>query len=85
MKKYRNKPEVIDAVQVPARGYAYSDEIVELVKTQNWGYYDDGIMIDARDGSMLASPGYFIIRKQDGSYDTCSPYVFAATYEETVN
>lgn len=84
MKKYRKKPVVIDAIQVPDRGADPSGALIDLVQEQGWVGDDDGILIKTLEGDMLASPGDYIIRGVKGEYYPCKPDIFAATYDEVV-
>lgn len=81
MQKFRKKPVVIEAVQVPARGEEPTEELIELVQTQDWIGDDEGIGINTLEGAMVASPGDWIIKGVSGEYYPCKPDFFAKTYE----
>ena len=84
--KFRKKPVVIEAVQVPM-----SDQVAEHGLVIGWflshgfdGYYiadDKGYDIKTLEGTMHASPGDWIIRGVKGEFYPCKPDIFAATYE----
>jgi hypothetical protein len=94
MAKYRKKPVVIEAVRVPMREYAdppmVFDEIPEWLseavrtgvilaefRSEDYWYF----IIETLEGSMLATPGDWIIRGVKGELYPCKPDIFAATYE----
>ena len=82
MRKYRKKPIVISAIQVPALGKEPSDALIILVQLEGWEGNDTGIIIPTLEGNMIASPGDYIIKGIKGEYYPCKPDVFNATYDE---
>jgi hypothetical protein len=85
--KYRKKPVVIDAIKLP-------DEITAKTADSIWDFveqsvglvppiriFSTGVEIDTLEGTMVASPGDYIIRGVKGEYYPCKPDIFAATYE----
>lgn len=92
--KYRKKPVVIESIKVPHHEYSDDPFIFEEVpewldaacrsgvitprmKSEDYWYYE----IKTLEGSMLASPGDFIIQGVKGELYPCKPDIFAATYE----
>lgn len=86
--KYRKKPVVIEAVQVPVDpSHLSGHEIV-------WGFFyhhryegfavaaDKGYDIQTLEGVMHASPGDWIICGVKGEMYPVKPDIFEATYEE---
>ena len=88
MPKFRKKPVVIEAMQVPNGA---SDEAmilhgalgVWLGAGGNWNMIDERGAIDIHtlEGTMRAAPGDWIIRGVKGELYPCKPDIFEATYE----
>lgn len=90
MLKYRKKPVVIEAVQ-------WDGTVEKATKVIDWvlagggtARYDDDpggphiaphIAIDTLEGTMLARPGWWVIRDVEGEHYACHPDIFAAIYE----
>ena len=91
MPKFRKRPVVIEAMQVPATCDIGEDMI-------NWGRLAEwlslsnrswkatsgsrpGVEITTLEGVMLASPGDWIIRGVANEIYPCKPDIFEATYE----
>lgn len=83
MKNYTKKPVTISAIQVPARGEEPSEDLIDLVHSQNWEGDDEGILITTLEGDMLASPGDYIIRGLKGEYYPCKPDIFEMSYDSS--
>lgn len=84
MPRYRKKPVEIEAFQVPPEGDNCSDEMVEFLNRSGrdmQSEYDGSIAIFTPEGTMVASPGDWIIRGVKGEYYPCKPDIFEATYE----
>lgn len=84
MGKYRKKPVVIDAVQLPTTAGVLSEEIVSFLISADWWYSTDdtnAIVIHTLEGDMIASPGDWIIRGVNGEFYPCKPDIFEQTYE----
>ena len=83
-KQYRKKPVVIQAIQFTGDN---AKEIFEWIES-----FDPTLpagvstrkelVIETLEGSMIAPPGWFIIRGVIGEFYPCDPDVFAQTYEE---
>ena len=83
MPKFRKKPVVIEAIQLPLDP---TDDDVMAVHTfmgaADWSSDRDcGIAINTLEGTMRADPGDWIIRGIKGELYPCKPDIFAATYE----
>lgn len=92
--RYRKKPVVIEAVQVPVWDGTSSivrfvDECVAIAEWCSGSSHmmdppagvKSGIHIPTLEGTMIASPGDWIIRGVQGEFYPCKPDIFAATYE----
>lgn len=95
--KYRKKPVVIEARQVPTEKDADADIVKYLedcIDLAEWcggksfmmgGYFEDDddyrIEIPTLEGVMKASPGDFIIKGVQGEFYPCKPDIFRETYE----
>jgi hypothetical protein len=83
--KYRKKPVVIDAMQLPPIGEPASEELIEFLHLAGDGVifsdYDGGVAITTLEGTMRGDPGDWIIRGVKGELYPCKPDIFAATYE----
>ena len=86
--KYRKKPVVIDAWQLPdgknadlqLGGWAVAPPWVRgIVYVAEDG--NNHIDIKTLEGTMRASPGDWIIRGIKGEFYPCKPDIFEATYE----
>ena len=93
MEKYRKKPVVIEAVRWTGENLA---EVLAFTgKHPDWYKWfdsfehyeahvraDDSVFkIKTREGTMVASPGDWIIKGVAGEFYPCKPDIFAATYE----
>jgi len=87
MPKFRKKPVVIEAVQVPTEradaGWTDAIHFLESSKTRWKGGNSKpmGFTIHTLEGDMRADPGDWIIRGVKGEFYPCKPDIFAATYE----
>lgn len=80
MAKFRKKPVVIEAFQY--RAGEQDDSLAGDVIAGNVRYPEDGTMlIRTLEGTMIASPGDWIIRGLKGELYPCKPDIFAVTYE----
>jgi hypothetical protein len=79
--KYRKKPIEIEAVQWTGSN---ADEIEEFIG-QVWKAAPDRIRINTPEGTMVATPGDWIIRGVAGELYPCKPDIFEQTYEPVDN
>lgn len=84
--KYRKKPVVIEAMQLPPADADASTALVDWLHTfddtVSWESGRDGsIEILTLEGTMRADPGDWIIKGVQGEMYPCKPDIFAATYE----
>lgn len=92
--KFRKKPVVIEAMRVPANsegteyewgelagwlGLHNADFMVEAIRREDGGGH--AIQLRTLEGTMLASPGDYIIRGVAGEFYPCKPDIFEATYD----
>ena len=81
--KYKKKPVVIDACLYdhPAT-FHYPDWLLEAAcRGEVLTREDDGLSIKTLEGTMVATPGDWIIRGVAGEIYPCKPDIFEATYE----
>lgn len=96
MAKYRKRPVVVEAFQVPM---SFGDQLTREARKQAfeafcdwarsagfksafWESQGDGsVVIPTLEGTITAQPGDWIIRGVAGEFYPCKPDIFAATYE----
>lgn len=86
MAKYRKRPVVIDAIQLPSEDSDVSSKFIktlhEFLHGCQWSSdRDAGIAIRTLEGDMRADPGDWIIKGVKGEFYPCKPDIFAATYD----
>lgn len=84
MGRYRKKPVVIEAMQLPPSGEDASQELVDFLHHIDlWEQSDKhgSIIIHTLEGQMTADPGDWIIRGVNGEHYPCKPDIFEKTYE----
>lgn len=87
MSKFRKRPVVIEAMQVPATQtdadlIAWGSLGAWLGAGGPWQLDDSGnVAIHTLEGTMLAKPGDWVIRGVQNELYPCRPDIFAATYE----
>ena len=86
--KFRKKPVVIEAMQVPSNeSLDFSEWVEKTMELEEWmgdinaTLSRTGIHIPTPEGVMTASPSDWIIRGVKGEYYPCKPDIFEATYE----
>ena len=82
--KFRKKPVVIEAVQLPKDGEYPTQNCIDFLHgmTRDWEQdRDGGIVIHTLEGDMKASPEDWIIKGIQGEFYPCKPDIFAQTYE----
>lgn len=83
--KFRKKPVVIDAYQLPATGEDVPESFHEWCEEVGFEHFESGrhesLIIPTLEGTMEASPGDWIIKGVAGEFYPCKPDIFAATYE----
>jgi hypothetical protein len=85
MPKFRKKPVVVEAVQF-TRDWKAPPWVREAMDDYRIGYSTSAhsapqLWIKTLEGSMVASPGDWIIRGVKGEIYPCKPVIFALTYE----
>lgn len=84
--KFRKKPVVIEAFQLPAAGDSDAERFLawaDKVGFENWNSArDEGLDIETLEGVMRADPGDWVIKGVKGEFYPCKPDIFAATYEK---
>lgn len=85
LQRFRKKPVVIDAYQLPPAGQDVPESfddwcaLVGFVEFESGR--DEGLIIKTLEGDMTASPGDWIIMGVNGEFYPCKPDIFAKTYE----
>jgi hypothetical protein len=82
--KYRKKPIVIEAIQLPAEEDTNVDPFIDWADEHGLEYTserDGSIGIETLEGVMTGSPGDWIIKGIKGEFYPCKPDIFAASYE----
>lgn len=86
MAKYRKKPAVIEAVQLPPKGDYNLDSFHTWCDEVGFTDYESGrdetLIIPTLEGDHTAQPGDWIIRGVKGEFYPCKPDIFDATYEK---
>lgn len=84
MAKYRKKPVVIDACQLPGWGNYNLEEFMSWAEKIGFTYTsgrDETLVIHTLEGDMTAQPLDYIIKGVSGEFYPCKPDIFAKTYE----
>lgn len=82
--KFRKKPVVIDACQLPPTGDFDIEPFLTWATSMGLDYeseHDECLLIHTLEGTMTASPGDWIIRGVKGEFYPVKPDIFEATYE----
>lgn len=84
--KYRKKPVVIEACQLPQRGDHSLDHFHMWAEEVGFTDFESGrdevMIVNTLEGPLEAQPGDWIIRGIKGEFYPCKPDIFAATYEQ---
>ena len=85
MSKFRKKPVVIEAFQLPVRGDFDLDAFHDWADAHGFIDWSSGrcesIDIPTLEGTMTANAGDWIIKGVKGEFYPCKPDIFDATYE----
>jgi hypothetical protein len=86
MPKFRKKPVVIEAFQVPPEGVAVMTPIwlasaMVSHSPSVFAISGGGLTISTLEGDMRADVGDWVIKGVKGELYPCKPDIFAATYE----
>ena len=85
MAKFRKKPVVIEAMQLPNYGEQPSEELVHFINTiSEWEQYKESVIIKTFEGEMRADPLDWIIKDVQGEFYPCKPDIFEKNYEAVV-
>ena len=83
--RFRKKPVVIEAMQLPDEYEDASEELIEFLHSAGpdviMSDYGGGVEIHTLEGVMRGDPGDWIIKGVKGEFYPCKPDIFAATYE----
>ncbi len=93
--RYRKKPVVIEAMQLPVggmdSGMEHQTEIMGwmvgagMMPKEHVSIDEDGWHMETLEGTMLASWGDFIIKGIEGEFYPCKPDIFDKTYDPVVD
>ncbi len=81
--KYRKKPIVIEAIQFIGDKNKFN--VAEFFKGGGeftMRFSGEKLEIDTLEGTMIASPGDYIIKGIKGEFYPCKPDIFLASYEK---
>lgn len=80
--KFRKKPVVIEAIQIPESGTMLGEPFFNFLKDADVEFNVNGsIDINTEEGIMRGSPHDWIIKGVKGEFYPCKPDIFAATYD----
>ena len=85
--KYRKKPIIIDAIRFGGSSTAVG-QVKHWMETGEYIEYHystsdfRSMEIETLEGTMIASPGDYIIKGINGEFYPCKPDIFEKTYEE---
>ena len=84
--RFRKKPVVIEAAQVPPVHHIgsrmeFEDWLNSKRKDRGTKWSGDKLMIETLEGTMTASVGDYIICGVQGELYPCKPDIFISTYE----
>lgn len=82
--KFRKKPVVIEAMQLPPIDVDPTDDLIDFLHSadREWESGRDGtIIIHTLEGEMTGNPGDWIIKGVQGEIYPCKPDIFKATYD----
>lgn len=84
--RYRKKPIVVEAYQLPAAGEDVPDSFEQWCEEVNFHGFvsdrDEGMIVETTQGPIRADPGDWIIKGVTGEFYPCKPDAFAATYDK---
>ena len=82
---YKKKPVLIQAIQVPKKGEAKSEQFLVFMleaKQPIFCNQDGTVEIETLEGKMTANPLDYIIKGVKGEFYPCKPDIFELTYEK---
>ena len=88
MAKYRKKPVVVDAFQLPEKGDECFDPFyqwAEEVGLTNYRFSGEDVWVGVDKHSTVAEPGDWIVKGAAGNFYSCSSYDFPKIYKRTVD
>lgn len=89
MPKFRKKPVVIEAFQIPEKGEPASRALLHFLHGEDndhkWEETENGeLLIHTLEGTMTASCGDYIIKGVKGKLYPCKPDIFEETYSPEI-
>lgn len=82
MPKFRKKPVVIEAIQIPLTAdHSAHPDVVAFMGDAAWVANGCFVEIPTLEGTMTGAPGDWIIRGVEDELYPCKPDIFAKTYE----
>ena len=79
MAKYRKRPIEVEAIRW--MGYESIDAMCEFMGIKYLTWMRGELVVKTLEGTMLASPGDWIIKGVKGEFYPCKPDIFEMTYE----
>lgn len=86
--KYRKKPVIIEAMQFTEDAVDYGELdawLADQVGRDKFMFHVSphrtSLLIQTLEGTMVASPGDWVIKGVQGEFYPCKPDIFEATYE----
>ena len=86
--KYRKKPVVIEAFQLPEQGNRNENNMDDFHRwSEDNGFNydsdrDEGLVVHTLEGDHRANPSDWIIKGVKGEFYPCKPDIFEQTYEK---
>jgi len=84
MPKFKKKPVLIEAFQLPKINETCSDEMIDWLNSHDHDIESerDGVLlIHTLEGTMQANPEDWIIKGVEGELYPCKPSIFEAVYD----
>ncbi len=84
--KFRKKPVIVEAFQLPPLGVEASEELIAFLHGGDVESAHDGcVLIQTLEGTMEGRPGDWIVRGIHGEFYPVKPEIFAETYAPAVD
>lgn len=87
--KFRKKPVVIEAIQLPSKGDYELDEFFRWAEENEFTNFGSGkyetLIIPTLEGDIVVQPLDWIIKGVNGEFYSCKPDIFEKSYEPVSN
>lgn len=88
MGKFRKRPIVIEAMQLPPSGEDATEELITFLnsmgstkRNRHWRWVFVGVTIKTLEGWMVGNWEDWVIKGVEGEFYPCKASIFEATYE----